>query len=123
MAGISRGHADNVRAPRGLERRWCHRRSNSHRQRNRPCPRRVVLDNGRYAVSDQNGWFSFAGVRPGPRLLRLDPASLCGVADMERVAKVRVVVPTAGIAMVDLSLTPPTINAVTQSIVLEEGSI
>jgi len=84
---------------------------------------RVVLDNGRYAVSDQNGWFSFAGVRPGPRLLRLDPASLCGVADMERVAKVRVVVPTAGIAMVDLSLTPPTINAVTQSIVLEEGSI
>jgi uncharacterized repeat protein (TIGR01451 family) len=87
---------------------------------------RVVLDNGRYALSDQDGRFSFTGVRPGPRLLRLDPATLRSVAsipggiDLQDVTKVRTIVPTAGIAMIDLDLTPLAVHVVTEDIVMSE---
>jgi uncharacterized repeat protein (TIGR01451 family) len=85
---------------------------------------RVVLDNGRYAISDEDGRFSFTGVRPGPRLLRLDPATLGNVigipggVDSQEASKIRTVVPTAGIAMINFNLTPLTVNVVTEDIVV-----
>jgi hypothetical protein len=82
---------------------------------------RVVLDNGRYAISDGDGRFSFTGLSPGPRLLRLDPATLCGAGSVQHDPTVRVVVPTAGIAMVELNLTPVTINVVTEDSILGQG--
>lgn len=80
---------------------------------------RIYLDNGLYVVSDREGRFSFASVRPGPRVLRIDPATLVdnetfvGGFSPVQATMHRVIVPSGGIAMVDFPLIPSEIIVVT----------
>lgn len=80
----------------------------------------VILDNGRYAVSDQKGRFTFTSVRPGVRIVRLDPATLkeAHVGEPET-TRLRLIVPTGGIAMADFVIQPAVIEVVTVENVLE----
>ena len=86
---------------------------------------RVVLDNGRYAVSDANGYFAFSGLKPGPWVLRLDPTTLAGKVEADAGGRdaslVRVVVPAGGIATAQFTLTPARIQIRTGESILEEG--
>lgn len=86
---------------------------------------RVLLDDGRYAVTDTHGFYSLMNVEPGPRGVRLDPSSLRELEDVPAgvdasdVRIVRAVVPRAGVAVVDFALVANIIGVHTDERLLE----
>lgn len=83
---------------------------------------RVFLDNGRFSVTDSAGRYSFAGVAPGPRVLRLDPTTLPGKAwnaGLGQSPLLRVVVPQGGIASADFVLPLTSIDVQTSDAMYE----
>lgn len=87
---------------------------------------RVLLDGGRYSVTDTRGNYTLSGVESGPRAMRLDPATLReidgvpGGVNTSEPTLIRAVIPSGGVAIVNFKLVPNMIGIETDERPIEE---